>query len=132
MWKLLFLTVAPAASDLSVAGGPAIPIEKLQATEPVRSVQHLYESCNQEDAVRRMYCSGFLTAAMSGLFMLGVGNESQFKEARKVFGICTLPTTTVGAAVQVFKNWAAKHREAWGIDAYPGVVFALQEAWPCK
>jgi Rap1a immunity proteins len=79
-----------------------------------------------------MYCAGFLIAAMSGLSLLGTANEPQFNEARKTFGICPLPTVTTAAGVQAFKNWAQKHPEAWGIVAYPGVVFALKETWPCK
>jgi hypothetical protein len=58
VWKVLLLTVALAASGLSLADAPAMPIETLQATDPVRSVAYLYESC--KDRVLRRRCTALV------------------------------------------------------------------------
>jgi hypothetical protein len=131
MWKslLVVLVVAgmmPAATSL--ATDSCTPnLAAMQAKDPRASIQYLYEDCTAADPQRQMFCSGFISAMSDHMWLLG-GSES----TRTLLGICTDTPFSYGAAKQTFKNWAQKHPEKWSLDRMYGVIWALQEAYPCK
>lgn len=115
------------ASTSLAADNTAPDVAALQAGDPARSVQDLYAKCTATTGLyEKSYCAGFFTASLDTMIVLGTDVSTQ------AFGICPRTTVTVGAAVQAFKNWAQKHPEAWSLQRYLGVSWALQEVWPCK
>jgi len=60
------------------------------------------------------------------MWLLGGGDST------RALGICVDTPGSYGATVQTFKNWAQKHPEKWSLDRLYGVIWALQEAYPCK
>jgi hypothetical protein len=130
MWKTAQLTLALAgmalASTSLAADNTAPDVAAPQAGDVARSVQALYAQCTATSLYEQSYCAGFFTASLDTMIVLGTDVSAQ------AFGICPKTTVTVGAAVQAFKNWAQKHPEAWSLQRYLGVTWALQEVWPCK
>jgi hypothetical protein len=130
MWKSVLVIAAMAAmasaSPSLAADSGTSNLTTLQATEPLKSIQSLYEECTAESSDHRLYCLGFISATLDSMFLLG-GSAST-----RTLGICVDTPVTYGASVQVFKNWAQKHPEKWSIDRLYGVMWALQEAYPCK
>ena len=130
MWKSMLLIAAMAAmvpgSPSLAADGGTSNLATLRATEPARSIQYLYEECTAESSGRQLFCDGFISATFDSMWLLG-GSAST-----RTLGICVDTPVTYGASVQVFKNWAQKHPEKWSIDRLYGVMWALQEAYPCK
>lgn len=131
MWKslLVVLVVAgmvPAATCLATDNG-APNLTAMQAKDPRVSIQSLYEDCTAPDPQRQMFCSGFISAMWDHMWLLG-GSES----TRTLLGICVDAQVSYGAAKQTFTNWAQKHPEKWNLDRMYGVIWALQEAYPCK
>jgi hypothetical protein len=131
MWKAVLVILATAGTSplsASMAADATVPdLEALQAKDPARSVQDLYAKCTATGGLyEQSYCAGFFTASLDTMIVLGTDVSTQ------AFGICPKTTVTVGAAAQAFKNWAQKHPEAWGLQRYLGVSWALQETWPCK
>jgi len=128
---LVVAGMVPAATSLATDNvAPKLTatqaIEVLQAKDPSASVQYLYEDCTAADSRRQMFCSGFISAMWDHMALLGGG------ESTRAFGICVDAPVTYGAAKQTFKNWAQKHPEKWSLDRMYGVIWALQEAYPCK
>lgn len=130
MWKSVLAALAIGgmafASTSLAADNTAQDVPTLQARDPSMSVQALYAKCTATDRYEQMYCAGFFTASLDTMIVLGTDVSSQ------ALGICPKTTVTVGAAVQAFKNWAQKHPEAWSLQRYLGVSWALQEVWSCK
>jgi hypothetical protein len=132
MWKslLVVLVVAgmmPAATSLATDNGAPNLRAALQAKDPRVSIQFLYEDCTAADPQRQMFCAGFISAMWDHMWLLG-GDDS----TRALLGICTDTPVSYGAAKQTFNNWAKKHPEKWNLDRMYGVIWALQEAYPCK
>jgi anti-sigma-K factor RskA len=130
MWKTVLVTLSVAgtalASTSSAANRGAPDLSALQAKEPTASVQALYEDCIAADSRRQMLCAGYVSAMSDHMWLLGGDNTT------RTFGTCVNTPVSYGAAVQTFKNWAQKHPEKWSLDRMYGVIWALQETWPCK
>jgi Rap1a immunity proteins len=129
MWRSVRVIAAMAAivsASTSLADNGTPNLTALQATEQAKSIQYLYEECTAEGSGRQMFCNGFISATFDSMWLLG-GSAST-----RTLGICVDTPVTYGASVQVFKNWAQKHPEKWSIDRLYGVMWALQEAYPCK
>jgi hypothetical protein len=135
MWKSLLMTIVvlvPVSAPVAAADrAPDIAdlIANLQATDPSSSIQRLYEECNGTK-VEQLYCTGYISATMESMMTIGA-DESARTSARN-FGICPKVAVSGNASVQVFKNWAQKHPETWGLFRYLGVAVALRETWPCQ
>jgi hypothetical protein len=114
------------ASTSLAADNAALDVAVLHASDPSMSVQALYTKCTATDLHQQMYCAGFFTSSVDSMMVLGAEVSTQ------ALGICPKTAITAGAAVQAFKNWAQKHPEAWGLQRYLGVLWALQEVWSCK
>jgi hypothetical protein len=131
MWKAVLVILATAGMSplsASMAADATVPdLEALQAKDPRVSIQSLYEDCTAADSRRQMFCSGYISAMWDHMWLLG-GDDS----TRALLGICTDTPVSYGAAKQTFKNWAQKHPEKWSMDRLYGVIWALQEVWPCK
>ena len=126
---LATLAVAELTATLTSVGADrgAANLAALQAKDPATSVQALYEDCTAADSRRQMLCSGYISAMSDHMWLLGGDNTT-----RTLLGACVDTPVTYGATVQTFKNWAQKHPEKWGFDRMYGVIWALQESWPCK
>lgn len=125
--RVIVVTVGMAFGATSLAADTAPPdLAALQAERPSTSIQHLYEECMAADLHEQMFCAGYINAAMDSMIVLGADTSSA-----RAFGICPKVAVTAGAGAQVFKNWAQKHPEAWGLMRYVGVAWALKETWPC-
>jgi hypothetical protein len=128
MTILAIAGVAGTAASLGADRSAPVDLAALQAKDPTTSVQALYEACKSADSSgRQMYCIGYISAMADHMWLLG-GDGS----TRALLGTCTDTPVTYGAAVQTFKNWAQKHPEKWNVDRMYGVIWALQETWPCK
>ena len=90
-----------------------IALAILMTAAPARAekVGELYRLCSSKDAADEEYCLGFLAGSWHGLSCEG--------------------NATNGALEQAFKNWAAKHPEAWGFPAWLGVSSAISPVWHC-
>jgi hypothetical protein len=116
-----------ALTSASMAAGTTVPdLAALQAKDPATSVQSLYAQCTAADYRNQMFCSGFISAMSDHMWLLGGGAST------RALGICVDTPVSYGAAVQTFKNWAQKRPEKWSLDRLYGVIWALQETWPCK
>src|SRR5260221_9699018 len=124
MKSLLVTTLAVAAMAFA-ATSPAAD-NTSPDVDPTTTVQALYTRCTAKATLDQMFCAGFFTAALDDALVMGDGVSTQ------AYGICSKTPVTVGAAVQAFENWAQKHPEAWSHHRYLGVLWALQEVWPCK
>jgi hypothetical protein len=98
---------------------------QLVAKDPAMSIEHLYRQCSGTDVWQQWFCAGFISATMEQMTVIGA------TDLRHDFGICPKIGVSVNAGVQVFKNWAEKNPEVWGIQRYMGVTWAFKEAWPC-
>jgi Rap1a immunity proteins len=131
MSKSVLVTVAIAgmmAASTSLGADSSVPdLAALQAKDPTTSIQYLYELCTGADITKRNFCTGYIVGLAETLGEIGLQ-----KSARST-GICWKGASVdYAAAVQVFKNWAEKHPEAWGLPRYAGVMWALKEIWPCS
>ena len=129
MWKELLVTVAIAgmasAPASLAADSSVVDLAAMQAKDPSTSIQSLYEACTGADMSMQAFCYGYITAMMETLGEAGT--------RKAVHGICWKKSSvTYAAGLQVFKNWAQKHPEAWGLPRYAGVMWALKETWPCS
>ena len=123
---LVTLAIAGMATASTSLGADSVPdLVSLQAEDPHRSIQSLYEACTGADSYQQMYCVGYISATMDTMTVLGTYGPAQ------AFGICPKVFVSYGAGVQAFKNWAQKHPDAWGAPRYLGVSLALKETWPC-
>lgn len=133
MWKSVLMTTLAiaggAATATSVGAEKSAPVDlaALQAKDPSTSIQSLYEQCTGADISKRNFCTGYIVGVSETLSEVGL------QKSARASGICFNGLSIdYAAAVQVFKNWAEKHPEAWGLPRYAGVMWALKETWPCK
>ncbi|MET2828931.1 Rap1a/Tai family immunity protein [Mesorhizobium shangrilense] len=84
------------------------------------TVQDLLKYCSAKDgSVQAIYCVGRITGIADALFVFAQGS------------FCPKTSTTGGAEVQLFKNYATTHPEVWTQSDYNGVLYALNQKWPC-
>ena len=127
MRKSALVTTLAIAAASTAFGADSVPdLGSLQAQDPQRSIQYLYEACTAADSHMQLYCIGYISATMDAMTVLGT-----YGPAAHAFGICSEAVVSYGAGIQAFKNWAQKHPEAWGAPRYVGVSLALRETWPC-
>jgi Rap1a immunity proteins len=130
--KALLLTASAIAGVILTSasmGADTTPLDlaALQAKDPTTSIHSLYEACTGADFSGRNFCTGYIVGVAESLGQLSLNKSTRSS------GICwTGQTIEFSASVQVFKNWAQKHPEAWGVSRYAGVMWALKETWPCK
>ncbi len=101
------------------------PGATLQASDLRTSIQGLYQECTGENVYDKYACAGYIAATMDNMTIIGA------TDVGPTFGICPTTAITVGAARQVFINWAQKNPDKWTLLRYVGVVYALRETWPC-
>jgi hypothetical protein len=114
---------APTSSGADIS---ASDIATLQASDPSLTVQSLYQHCTASAIHELMFCAGYFTSSIDNMMVLGADVSTH------AYGICPKTAISAGAATQAFKNWAQGHPEAWGIQRYLGVLWAMQAVWPCK
>lgn len=109
------------------------PSYRAGATE---NVQTLFQECNAENPSYDLaHCIGIIEGAgdLMGINGLLITKYDDRSAALVKFAFCPgKPEPTVGARIQVFKNWAARHPEQWGEQNFVGVIEALRETWPCQ
>jgi Rap1a immunity proteins len=96
------------------------------------TVQALYGWCN--DDREKDICLGYISGVYDTMRLVGAASTTEFPGSiavRNAMGLCPNNSTTYGAAMQVFKNWAERHPEMWSESRGFGVMLALHEAWPC-
>ena len=99
-----------------------------------KDVQAQLNNCKDDENGLKGICIG-LIAGVSSVMLLNVG---LLKGATTSDGIALpamCPTgrpPSYGAMIQAFVNWAEVHPEEWDTSADIGIIFALQEKWPCK
>ena len=132
MWKSVLMTtlaiagVAATATSLGADKSAPVDFAALQAKDPSTSIQTLYEQCTG-DIPKRNICTAYIVGVSETLSEIGL------QKSARSSGICFNGLSIdYAASVQVFKNWAEKHPEAWGLIRYAGVMWALKETWPCK
>jgi hypothetical protein len=132
MWKSVLMIAAiagVAATATSVGADRSAPVDlaALQAKDPTTSIQYLYEQCTGAEIAKQAFCTGYIVGLAETLGEIGL------QKSARSSGICwNGQSVDYAAAVQVFKNWAQKHPEAWGLPRYAGVMWALKETWTCK
>jgi len=111
------------------------------APDRTSTVQFLYEACQKpHDSSSFSFCLGFVGG--TGFLMTLNGTALQKIPLPNTFariyvgsvGICAgqgMSNPSVGAMVQAFVNWAAKHPEHWGDMSISGVLMSLASTWPC-
>ncbi len=125
MWKWLLVTMALSGPG-ALANNEAPNLSALLPRDPAQSIQHLSEQCTASDLHDKMYCAGYISALTDHMWLLGGADTT------RLLGICVKTSNSYGAAVQIFANWAQKHPEKWSLDRMYGVIWALQEVYPCK
>lgn len=105
-----------------------------KAEERTQTVQALYDDCTSSNLVRQDFCNGVAHGVGTVMTMLSRdADKAQTAEDRQlILRYAACGYWTVGAAVQAFKNWAAKHPERWSDSGQVGVMIAIHETWPCK
>jgi hypothetical protein len=132
MWKSVLVTtlaiagMALASPSLATDGG-TVDLVALQAKDPSTSIQRLYEQCTGTNVRELNFCTGYIIGVAETLAQNGLHKSTRGQS------VCWQGLSIdYAATVQVFKNWAQKHPEAWGLLRYGGVMWALKETWPCK
>jgi hypothetical protein len=109
------------------------------AAEGKDDVQELYKMCKvpadapsaPPDAV---VCIGFLSGVAEMMIANGQATKMFFDDRDRAFVLklsaCT-KKASFGAMLQVFLNWAQKHRGMWSEPRTVGVMEAFSEKWPC-
>ena len=123
---LAVASMALASTSLATDGG-TVDLVALQAKDPSTSIQRLYEQCTGTNVREMEFCTGYIIGVAETL-----GQNGLHKSTRGQSVCWQGLSIDYAAAVQVFKNWAQKHPEAWGLPRYGGVMWALKETWPCK
>jgi hypothetical protein len=82
MWKSVLITTWVTAGGVAVIAtslaADSVPdLASVQAEDPQRSVQYLYESCTSADSFKQIYCAGYISATMDTMTVLGTYGPAQ-------------------------------------------------------
>jgi hypothetical protein len=99
------------------------------AADKNNTVEWLYSACQApKESAPQGYCTAYVRGIVDTLLLNGEMLKDD-KAHRAEMGLCG--TISNAASVQAFKNWAAKHPEAWSQPMVAGVVVSLRELWGC-
>ena len=109
---------------------------QIATAETGMTIQTLLQDCNADaGSTDSFLCVGKVSGIgeMMGLNGLLIFQHRESYANFYKFSICPgKPTPTIGAQLQVFKNWARIHPERWAEQDFVGVIVSLREAWPCR